>query len=380
MTGSDKLAEFVMLYQQSLEEGRFVKASLGNYKGSEPDLKSILVKKVTIKRADMLSFTHRYKTRDIVKNYETGEGLDRIKDALLDFHAATLFATDFDMSLERRGDRLFLKKLPPSMKAPAGNSHDRVKNRPVDAARNYLQHLKITDANGTVFKNAQDKYKQINKYIEILGPILPVRDNLHIADMGSGKGYLTFALYDYLVSQNRKAKVTGVEYRQDMVDLCNGIAAECGFNGLSFVQGTIEDYKADTLDILIALHACDTATDDAIAKGVKAGADLIVVAPCCHKQIRKEMGKPQDLDFLLRFGTFEERQAEMVTDAMRCLLLESEGYATKAFEFISDAHTPKNVMIIATRAKKSEKALKQFTDAKTFFGIGEHYLEKALRR
>lgn len=258
---------------------------------------------------------------------------------------------------------------------------------PSDAKdKEYLRHLKITDAKGEVYKNAQDKFRQINKYIEILAPLLPAKENVSVADMGSGKGYLTFALYDYIASSGRAVNVTGVEYRQDMVDLCNDIAQQCGYTGLSFVQGKIEDYQTSALNVLIALHACDTATDDAIAKGVQAGAELIVVAPCCHKQIRREMekaGPPDELAFILKHGTFLERQAEMTTDAMRCLLLEQAGYATKAFEFIMGEHTPKNVMIVASKTKKTDAQIKAartaFEDAKSFFGIGEHYLERALR-
>lgn len=386
MTHGDKKAEFLTVLGLSLDRSHFVKLSLGNYKGGEADLKSIIVKKVSIKREGKLSFTYRYKTRDIVKNYDVTDGLNRIAEALADFHAATLLTTQADFILERRKDKYFLKQSAPTNKAPADTSHDRAKNRMIDAKdKQYLHHLKITDAKGDVYKNAQDKFRQINKYVEILAPLLPEKDNLSIADMGSGKGYLTFALYDYIAAQGRAANVTGVEYRQDMVDLCNDIAHKCNYSGLSFVQGKIEEYQTPMLDVLIALHACDTATDDAIAKGVQAGAALIVVAPCCHKQIRREMekaGPPDELAFLLKHGTFLERQAEMTTDAMRCLLLEQAGYATKAFEFIMGEHTPKNVMIVAAKTKKTDaqkaKARAAFEDAKSFFGIGTHYLERTL--
>ena len=170
-----------------------------------------------------------------------------------------------------------------------------------------------------------------------------------------------------------------------MVDLCNQIATESGFSGLSFVQGTIEDYEAAGIDLLIALHACDTATDDAIFKGIKAKAELIVVAPCCHKQIRREIEKGKaknDLDFLTKYGIFLERQAEMVTDGIRALLLEYAGYKTKVFEFISDAHTPKNVLVVGVRAKDntSDKGgiLEKISNTKKYFGIAYHHLEKLM--
>ena len=280
-------------------------------------------------------------------------------------------------------------------------SHDKEKNRIIKPSNNhYLHALNITDAQGKVFKNAQDKYKQINQYIAILSSLikeLPEGTIKNVVDMGSGKGYLTFALYDYLHKNlNLNAKVTGVEFRQDLVTLCNGIAKEANFDQLNFIKGTIEDYKVNDINLLIALHACDTATDDAIFKGIKAGAELIVVAPCCHKQIRREIEKNKvknDVSFLTKYGIFLERQAEMVTDGIRALILEYYGYKTKVFEFISDAHTPKNVLVVGVKkstklgvlspksdvvSEEQKVILQKIKDAKAYFGIDHHHLEKLL--
>ena len=202
--------------------------------------------------------------------------------------------------------------------------------------------------------------------------------------MGAGKGYLTFALYDYLVNVlNLNAIVTGVEYRKDLVELCNEIAQKSNFKDLNFKQGTIIDSDTSNATVLIALHACDTATDDAIYKGINSQCDLIVVAPCCHKQIRRELEKHKtknDMDFLVKHGIFLERHAEMLTDGIRSLILEYFGYTTKVFEFISDAHTPKNVMIVAEKKNKTEsqkqEILSKLKETKAYFGIGTHYLEK----
>ncbi len=253
----------------------------------------------------------------------------------------------------------------------------------------YLNALKITDSSGNVYKNAQDKYRQINHYVELLSTIvreLAPRDVLQVTDMGSGKGYLTFALYDYLVNVLQvNTEVTGVEFRKDLVHLCNEIADKSGFRSLRFEEGTIGDYERAHTDIMIALHACDTATDDAIYKGITTGAELIVVAPCCHKQIRREMEKSKvhnNVNFLTGHGIFMERQAEMVTDGIRALILELYGYKTKVFEFISDVHTPKNVMITALKSTvkdiRKEEIRKEITDAKVFFGIEYHHLERML--
>src|SRR5690606_2041912 len=231
---------------------------------------------------------------------------------------------------------------------------------------------------------------QINHYIEILSAMLkrlPQKDTLNVVDMGAGKGYLTFALYDYLVHKlQKRTYLVGVEYRKDLVELCNQVAAKSDFKNLLFLRGAIEEYQPESdLDMLIALHACDTATDDAIAKGIRHHADLIVVAPCCHKQIRREMEKnktPNGLDFLLKHGIFMERQAEMVTDGLRALIMEYFGYQTRVFEFVSDAHTPKNVLVVGERKsidpKRQQEILAKIRSIKTYFGIDYHHLETLL--
>ena len=393
MKATATLTLFIDRVSASLENGSFVKISLGNYHGNDKELKNLYVRKVKIKRADMLSFNYRYKTRDIFKNHLMSDGLQLIADLIShDFKVATLFTTDSEIIVEHQKsgvintrERRLPTKLQPSV------SHDKEKSRIIEASgKKYLQALKITDADGNVFKNAQDKYKQINKYIEILSFLikeLPDGKIRQVVDMGSGKGYLTFALYDYLHNNlQHNVNVKGVEFRADLVSLCNGIAKESDFSELEFVQGTIEDYHVGQINLLIALHACDTATDDAIYKGIKAGAELIVVAPCCHKQIRRsiEKGKVKnDISFLTKYGIFLERQAEMVTDGIRALILEYFGYKTKVFEFISDAHTPKNVLVVGIRnktLKTSQQAeiLQKIKDAKQYFGIDYHYLERLL--
>jgi len=392
MNLTEKADEFVLSLQTCMDDNKFVKLSLGNYKGKEENLKNIYVKRILIKGEEKLSFTYRYKTRDMVKNYSVEEGVRKVRDFLnQEFYVATLFTTAFDLSFENLHNKKFIirKNSPTILSVPAAD-HDRNKNRLITTnEKPYLTELKITDAAGKVLPNSQDKYKQINHYIEILSTLIkeiPAKETLKVVDMGSGKGYLTFALYDYLTHVMKlDSQVTGVEFRQELVELCNKIAKNTGFSNLSFEQGTIEKYESSVTDILIALHACDTATDEAIYKGITSNADLIVVAPCCHKQIRRqiETGKAgNDLDFLTKYGIFLERQAEMVTDGIRALILEYFGYKTKVFEFISDAHTPKNVMIVGIKSQgiliHDEQILQKIKDSKAYFGIKYHHLEKMM--
>ena len=385
--------QFIALLDKSLVENTFVKLALANYKGSTEGLKNCYVKRTQIKQEDKLSFTYRYQTKDIVKNYSNSEGIAIIYDFINQggFRLANLYSIESDIVFEfNSNNKTFLKKNKASHSQLPSLEHNIKKNRLINAdGKSYLHQLHITDEIGNVTKNAQDKFKQINHYIELLSPLiknLPNHQALEVADMGSGKGYLTFALYDYLTNVLKlNAKLTGVEFRKDLVELCNGIAKNSDFKNLNFVEGSIKDYDSKNTNILIALHACDTATDDAIYKGITANSDLIVVAPCCHKQIRREIEKHKaknELDFLLKHGIFLERQAEMLTDGLRSLILEYHDYTTKVFEFISDAHTPKNVMIVAEKKAKTEtqkeSILKKIKESKTFFGIEYHQLEKLM--
>ena len=381
------MTHFIPSLNASLADNSFVKLTLGGYAGTEADLKKIDIRRVIIKREDKLSFTYHYKTRDIVKNYAPSEAVSKIEGFLTQCRHVRLMTTGFDLMLEHGK----LKKMPATQTSAPPATHDRTKHRHVAPGRPYLHALGITDHTGNVLKSAQDKYKQIDKYIEIIDGLLkhiPHEKIKHIADMGAGKGTLTFALYDYLKNTlGIDVHVSGVETRADMVTLCNQTAAAAQLHNLTFVHNTIKDYDATGVNILIALHACDTATDDAIAKGVQAGAELIVVAPCCHKQIRREMDAAKEsakdsnaLGDVLRHGIYRERMAEMVTDSLRALLLEYAGYNVKVFEFIDGEHTPKNVMITATRSGTGKKAeiLDKITALKAFFGISTHALEKHL--
>ncbi|RZK74502.1 MAG: SAM-dependent methyltransferase [Pedobacter sp.] len=388
MSSQSSLDQLKEILQQVIPESKLVKLTLGNYQGNDKSLKNIYVRKVKIKRADKVSFTYRYQTRDVFKNLDINEGIQLIVNlASYDFKVCNVFCTDREIYVEHnsKGIIVLREKTKQQIAAPT-LSHDKPKERLIKPVveRSYLQALQVTDADGKVYKNSQDKFRQINHYIDILSPLikdLPSDKPKSVVDMGSGKGYLTFALYDYLRNiLGLETKIIGVEFREDLVLFCNQVAKASNFDGLSFSQGSIQDFEKDDFNILIALHACDTATDDAIYKGIQAGADLIVVAPCCHKQIRREMEKSkgaEQLAFLTKNGIFLERQAEMVTDGLRDLLLQYAGYRTKVIEFVSDVNTPKNVMIVATKVSHKQQqatVLAEIRQAMSFFGISRHYL------
>lgn len=382
-----KLDEFLAALETAMADGSLVRVALRQPESADKSLKSIDIRPVAVKGGRKLAIVVHRKTQDVTQTVDAGEGIGMIRDALsTGFRQGYLYATGFDLLFDRQGKAPRLSRSAATASAPASLEHNRSKTRPIPASRPYLKALGMTGADGAVLKGAGDKYRQINRYVEILGPLLaaiPAGRLRRVVDMGAGKGYLTFAVADYLASTlQRETEVVGVELRPELVAEGNAIAKANAMAGLKFAAGTIESFDASGADVLIALHACDTATDDAIAKGIAAEAELIVVAPCCHKQIRREIeasNQATALDFLLKHGIFVERQAEMVTDAMRAMILEHFGYATKVFEFVSDVHTPKNVLIVAERTKrgKAAAALEKLTAAKAFFGIRRHYLEDA---
>ncbi len=380
------------LITQSIQAGTFARISLTKPTRQADDLKTIDIRPITVKRQFKFSFTYHYKTRDIVKNYTPEESFPILAKLLgPTFVSARLYTLKADHILHVKGKEYTPFTQSPVIKDAPSLSHDRAKHRLIEGNdKPWLHSLGITDASGEVLKSAQDKFRQINKYIEVLDGLLrqTPRESWKVADMGSGKGYLTFALYHHLTAtMGLHAQVTGVEYRADMVKLCNQIAKENGFTNLSFVQGTIADYDCSGTNLVIALHACDTATDDALAKAVKAGAQLIVASPCCHKQIRKQLNVPaatNPLHPMLKFGTYAERMAEMITDTLRTQILEKHGYTTNLFEFVGTEHTPKNVLITAIQNEQphtpefTAKLHAAIQTTKQHFGLKKQALEDLL--
>ncbi|MDT5269144.1 MAG: hypothetical protein QOH49_1330 [Acidobacteriota bacterium] len=386
----DDREKFFAVLDESLDSGTFVKLTLAKYRGAEAGLKNVYVRPVELKGGRRLSFLYRYRTRDAVKNHAYEAGARLLRELLgAEFSSGHLFTSQEDLRVEisRRGEAR-LTGHPPTLSTAAPAGHERRKRRAIDTAGSvYLHALGVTNERGEVRPAMGDKLRQINKFVEIVAGLydsspLAGREELSVVDVGAGKGYLTFALYDYLNNvRGVRATLTGVEARAELVELCNEVARRAGFHRLEFQTGFIHDFEPPRADMLIALHACDTATDDALHKGVEAGAAVIITAPCCHKEVRPQIVVPVQLRGVLRHGHLLEREAESVTDSLRALLLESAGYRVKVFEFISTEHTRKNTMIAAVRREGeagNTAALAEYHALKEFYGIREQRLEKLL--
>lgn len=256
--------------------------------------------------------------------------------------------------------------------------HNKEKSYLIPSSTPFLIQLDLSTKDGKVKDKAQKKYRQINKFIELIKPhfeVLPAKANVY--DFGCGKGYLTFAMDEYFNQQLKKnIQIHGIDLKEDVIKFVQKLASDRP--ALAFIHGDISDQQDAKIDALIALHACDTATDIAIAKAIKQEAQLIIVAPCCQKQIRKEMKEFASNHPMLKHGILLERQASLLTDTIRGLILESHGYKTKIFEFISTEHTAKNIMIIGEKSGKKQNNHHTIQVLKAQYGIKEHALEKLL--
>lgn len=343
-------------FENSVERDDFVKFTLSKPLRKSEELQNVYIRLIYIKNQPTYSFTYRYKTRDEVKNYNFEEAKKHISELLENqFRAATFFCLQEDLMVFVSKKKLIsFKTVPATFSHKPPEVHDRPKEKKVETAP-YLVELGIMTASGDLIPKMADKYRQINKFLEIVEAQIKettLPQSLHIVDMGCGKGYLTFALYDYLKNKGLDVSVVGIELRQHLVDFCNGITQKCNYTGLNFVAQPIEEFDNDKIDILIALHACDVATDYAIAKGIQAKAQLIIVAPCCHKQLRQQTKNLTQSNILMEYGIYKERMFEMITDTLRSLIMQRNQYQTKIFEFISGEHTAKNIMLVGIRDTK----------------------------
>lgn len=391
----------------SLADGSFVRLVLSKPVNFELPQK-IFGRAVKLRGVMHLSLTLRHPTRDLTQNLTPAEATAWLGEQIgKNFRSALLGTTtrDWQFISKESGEARLIDHRPADKNAPT-REHDQKHAGLLEAsAKDWLTGLGILDADGKVRASMADKHRQINHYLEIVSHLAkdcgwtgaprtgaarssemlnePNRSSaLQFVDMGCGKGYLTFGLWHLFARTWRQSvRVTGVESRADLVNTTNALARQIRATGLEFIRGEIASVKLEQVDALIALHACNTATDDALRRGIELGAKLMVVAPCCHKEVRPQLGKPEPLAPVLRHGLMAERMAEWATDGLRALFLEWAGYRTKLMEFVGGEHTPKNLMITAVREREpfSDETLRaQIVALKQFLGIKQHALDALL--
>ena len=373
--------------------------------GAEPGLQRVVVRPLLLRGAPSLSFVYSHATRDITKNLALDDGLRHLAKLVGPvFHRAHLFTANEEsqLTISKRGKcHLGVRRLTdgdtPGPAPDAGaTTHDREKQRWLTLDRPFLQALGVTTAQHQLVPAMARKWRQINKFIEVFAhalqsSTLAQNTALSVVDFGAGKAYLSFALHDWLRhSRHLDAQVTGIELREELVQQGEHIISSLGLQGMHMHQGDVRTSHPPRMDVMIALHACDTATDHAIHLGLRAGAGIIMCSPCCHKELRPQLLSPHPLRSVFQHGIHAEQQAEMVTDSLRALLLESQGYETQVFEFVTLEHTRKNKMILAVKRAvasdgprandASQAALAKVEELKNYFGVREQTLELLLAK
>ncbi len=405
---------FFEALSRGLADGSVVRVVLGKPVDKGDDLERVTARPLALRGEACLSFVYKHRTKDVTKNEPLAPAQATLA-ALVGtrFAHAHLFLREAELQLmmSRKGrytlHRVRAGKGDDATKAavaaahdddgPDDAQHDRRKHRFLGLDTPFLVALGVTTARHELVPAMARKWKQINKFVEVMAHALEsaglgAQAPLNIVDFGAGKGYLTFALHDYLRRQAggaaRALDIVGVELRPDLVRLCNDAVAQCGLDGLRFEAGDVSSFVPERLDVMIALHACDAATDHALHTGIRAGAAIIMCSPCCHKQVRPQMQMPPLLKPMLQHGIHLGQQAEMVTDGLRALLLEANGYDAQVFEFVALEHTSKNKMILAVRRRERQdtpralarraQLLAQVDEIKRFYGIREQALESLL--
>ncbi|MGM9484628.1 class I SAM-dependent methyltransferase [Roseateles sp. NT4] len=387
---------FLHLVRLALASGQFGKLLLSGPVGDDEDVERLTVRAIELRGEPALTFLWRHRTKDVTKNHAPEAGLAEIGTLLgARFRNAHLHTAseEVQFAVSRKGRETLRVTRIDGAEAPVPAAHDKAKQRPLEMAHPVWSALGLTHlvkGEPALVPAMARKWKQINRFVEILSSAVeeaglagPVR----VADFGSGKGYLTFAVHDWLQAHGLQPRVTGIELRDDMVKLCNAVIDGEQLGGIRFDQGDVRTQAVQPLDVMIALHACDIATDHALHVGLQSRARIIMSSPCCHKELRPQMTLPAVLRPMLQHGIHLGQEAEMVTDSLRALLLESQGYRTQVFEFIALEHTSKNKMILAVKAHgaaaealaaRRPELLAQIAEIKRFYGLREQRLEQLL--
>ncbi len=383
MSAQQENREYVgTLRERALDEEGFIELSLkGKVRGDAVPWRRILVRPVLVKGKRHLQFSYFSETQDITKNYRGEEAARKLDEALaIPFSSVNLRHTagDLRVQLTKKGEPVLHKQEPsPSASVPS-LAHDHQKALPLPPNRpdRFLQVVGIQNSDGSVRPHMQAKLSQINEFLKLLdhtGVTENVGESpLQIVDLGCGSAYLTFATYHYLNNvRGIPARLTGVDVNEALIRKNEAHRDQLGYTDLSFLRSPITEYSPPAApDIVLALHACNTATDDALAQSVRWGARAVLSVPCCHHYLNERI-RSDVLAPMLRHGILKERTADIVTDAFRALTMRIMGYRTDVIEFISPEHTSRNLMIRAVKGRdQGEEALvREYNAMKDFWKV-----------
>lgn len=342
------------------------------------EYRKVTLRPVIIKGEYMYQAEYNYDNKAIHKNIPYYEGPDFSEQLIIrDFKQVNILTETEDIQiLASRPERPRITRRP-SKRGAAALEHDRQKQYILADGTPYdfLIELGVMTPDGKVRNQHYAKFRQINRFLEIADGCfdeLPGDGTLRIIDFGCGKSYLTFALYYYLrLTRGRDVEITGLDLKADVIEFCNRTAASLGYDRLHFAVGDIADYDTDVADMVVTLHACDTATDFALINAVRWGSRVILSVPCCQHELFSQIHEPVN-DPMLRHGIIRDKFTELLTDALRGLKLESAGYKVDMIEFTSLEHTSKNIMIRAVAGasgQAAKKACAEYESLKNFYHV-----------
>lgn len=352
------LEDFESIQRWICDVGSLKRAIIsGRRKSHNPRYERIDIRPVRIKEQLLLQFVFHDGRQDLTKNFLPTE-ID-IPDLLREGYANILIERSDEtltIRITKQGD-LQVHRAKSEMKNEIEVEHDRRKQRALPITDEIFHALGIATSAGELIPRQSDKFRQVDDFLKILESTLGNLENneISIVDLGCGNAYLTFAVHKYLSLKGKLVRVVGVDNKQDSRDRNTKIASQLGVSSqIEFVASDIASYPVKPTNVVIALHACDTATDDALAWAIKSEAKTILVSPCCHHELNKRV-KPasQEWDPLFRHGIVKERFADLLTDSLRAELLRIHGYKAEIIEFVSIDHTPRNLMIRATYTGKA---------------------------
>ena len=350
---TDSLIQLVLSHPVRDENG----ATQEQDKDSAAAVEKVVIRPVDLKAGRSLQFTFCEARRETHRNLPPTAAAEEVESLMTDrFRRGHLFTADFDFTVKvKASGKVRAHRYPASNQMPGSTDHNRRKQYLIPDGKPcpFLAEIGVMTADGKVRKQKFDKFRQINRYLEFVEDVyecFPKTGPIRVVDFGCGKSYLTFALHHLLNRiHGRKVDIIGLDLKSDVVEHCNEIAERLHCDGLTFKSGDMAGYSPlESVDLSVSLHACDTATDVALARAVEWNAKVIFAVPCCHHEVASKLNT-EFLSPIMRRGILKERFAELLTDSLRADLLEACGYRTQVLEFISLEHTPKNILIRAIR-------------------------------
>lgn len=383
------MEKVVEMLKELLEEDKLSKAILSDKeKRSDIEYSKVNIKPVIIKGIRKYQFEYFIDNKVVHENVSVEESIKKFIDLLRDFRQGLFKTVNGEIQVIKTSENKYKVKKINDTTFEVNKEHNREKNYILKDGEkiDFLILLGVMDSNGKVYKKKYDKFKQINKFLEIVEDIyenFEGKKKLKIIDFGCGKSYLTFALYYYLTQiKNLEADIVGLDLKEDVINYCNQVKDNLKYDGLKFICSDIKDYKFEgDLDLVVTLHACDIATDIALVNAIKWNTKVILSVPCCQHELFDKIDNP-DLTPMLKHGIIKERLNSLLTDSLRGLYLEKYGYQVNMLEFIDMEHTPKNIMIRAINRKKvvDKNKTEEINEFKKIWNLDKIFIDEYIKK